>query len=148
METGLKSLTRGRFAKRGLTWTSAVLVMVLVVVAMAALGRLLEEAQPVYPITIAAGEERVIGTEPACEWQLDLEIRNDSDRTMRLISVAMPDVDDSEQGMIGNFEPGESITRTYRYGVDSCVEPVADELVVVYGPAMTTKQRSVTLTID
>jgi hypothetical protein len=148
MGQGIASIKEGRYVRRGVTWWTAALALIVIALVAAGLGWLAQLFQPEYPITIEVTDTRVVGTEPACTWEVDLEIRNDSSRRMRLLSVEIPDVADSLKGMIGSFDTGESIERTYRHDLADCTIPEADQLKLRYGPAMTTKERSVTFNID
>lgn len=141
-------LTRGRYLRRGLTWQSATLTVVVIVAAMLALGALARRAQPEYPVTVDVIDNRVVGQDPACSWEVDLVLRNDSDRRLRLVSVEIADVEDSEQGLLGTFGPAESIARTYRYSLVDCSAPGGAELIARYGPVLTTKERSISFTVD
>lgn len=148
MAEGIASIKKGRYVGRGVTWKSAALVLAVITVVASGLGALAGAFQPDYPVTIEVVETRVVGTEPACTWEVDLEIRNDSSRRLRLLSVAILDVEDSLRGIIGSFDTGETIARTYRHDLPDCDAPDAEQLVLRYGPAMTTKERSVTFDLD
>ncbi|MGI9613571.1 MAG: hypothetical protein ACR2QO_11710 [Acidimicrobiales bacterium] len=148
MAEGIASIKEGRYVRRGLTWKSAVLALIVITVIATGLGALAGLFQPEYPVTIEVVETRVVGTEPTCSWEVDLEIRNDGTRRLRLLSVAITNVDDSLHGIIGSFDTGETIARTYRYDVPDCAAPEAEQLVLRYGPAMTTKERSLTVNLD
>ncbi|MCP5026267.1 MAG: hypothetical protein GY929_08285 [Actinomycetia bacterium] len=110
---------------------------------MLALGAFIGRSQPEYPMTPSVLESRVVGREPECSWEVDIEFRNDSDRRLRLISVELALVDDSRNSFLGGFDPGESIIRTYRYALVDCSAPGGGELIATYGPTLTKQERSV-----
>ncbi len=147
MRTGIADITRGRYVRRGLTWRSAALALVAITAVAIGLGTLAGLLQPEYPITIGSTGDRVVGEPGACSWEVDLTFHNDSNRRLRLLSVEAPAVADSRRGVIGVFGPGETMERTYRVELPDCVDPATREFVVRYGPAMTTKERSVTVTV-
>ncbi len=133
---------------------SARLILVLVVpvvitiVFLAGLGAVAERSQPEYPVTADVIESRVVGREPTCSWEIDIELRNDSDRPLRLVSVEISGIEDSEQKLVGTLESGEVVLRTYQHSLTGCSAPEADELTAWYGTYLATKDQSVTFSID
>ncbi|MCP3856985.1 MAG: hypothetical protein GY698_20010 [Actinomycetia bacterium] len=141
-------MSTGRFMPNGLTWKSGALALVLIMAGIGAVAALVGRAQPTYPVTATVLESRVVGEEPLCSWAVEIGLRNDSERRLRLYSVEMVGVEDSTQSLFGGFEPAESIDRLYEYPLRDCSAPTDAELTVHYGPALSQLMRSVTLTIE
>ena len=114
----------------------------------AALGASARRSEPDYPVTVNVIESRVVGSEPTCSWEVDIEFRNDSDRRLRLVSVEIADIEDSEQDLVGTFEPAESLVRTYQYSLADCSAPNGEQLIAWYGLYLASKQRSITFTVN
>ncbi len=140
-------LTQGRYLRSGVTWTSAAVTLVVILIVFVALGVLARRFEDEFPLTVAVVDHQVVGTAPDCAWEAELSFRNDSDRRLRLISVEVEGVDGSRQGLLGSFAPGEEIERTYRHTLTDCSAPVEDVLVARYGPALSGKERTVTFPV-
>ncbi|MCP3996040.1 MAG: hypothetical protein GY722_13410 [bacterium] len=65
-------------------------------------------------------ESRVVGREPTCSWEVDIEFRNDSDRSLRLVSVEISGIEESEQKLVGTLESGEVVLRTHVFDRTPC----------------------------
>ena len=148
MREGITKVARGRYVQQGLTWKSAALALAAIAAVAIGLGAVAGLFQPEYPIAITSTGDRLVDSPDGCAWEVDLVFRNESSRRLRLLSVESPDVADSRRGLIGVFGQRESIERTYRVDLADCAVPQSRELVVRYGPAMTTHERSVTFNLD
>ena len=148
MGIGISGIRQGRYVKRGVTWWTAGAALAIIALVAVGLGSLASVLQPDYPVTITVIDDRVVDDDVGCARELDLELRNDSDRRLRLISIEVADRSDSRQGLIGAFDMGASVPRTFRYELAACTRPATEQLVLRYGPAMTTKIRSTTFTVE
>ncbi len=141
-------MSTGRFMRDGLTWKSGALALVLIMAGIVVVAALVGRAQPAYPVTATVLDSRVVGEEPPCAWVVEIGLRNDTERRLRLYSVEMVGVEDSTQGLFGGFEPAESIGRVYEYPLRNCSAPTGAELTVHYGPALSQRKRAVTFAIE
>lgn len=142
-------MSRGRMFSRGLTMRSAVLTVAVVIVALILVGVLVRVLQPKFPMEVRVLDHQLVDTDTGCAWEFELEMTNESDRRLSVVSIELTDIPGSARMILAAVAPGETEVRAYRHPLTDCsAEPdigTAGDLRVVYGPSASSIERSVTI---
>lgn len=148
----LRNLTAGRTLRRGLTWRSGLFSVVTTLAALFVLNLVLQQLQTEYRLVANVVDETIVENVDGCVWTIDLDLTNESDRDMSVVSAGIDGVENSDRGIIASVEIDETVRRTYRYPLANCVpdpaELGAEELVIRYKLSGATRIRTTSVRID
>lgn len=137
---------------RGLTVKSAVITVVAIIVVLTLVGLLARLLQPKFPMEIRVLDHQLVDTDTGCAWEFELELKNESDRRLSIVSVELTNIPESPRKILAAVAPGETEVRAYRHPLTDCsAEPdigTAGDLRVVYGPSASSIERSVTIQLE
>ncbi len=148
----LKRLTTGRTLRRGLTVRSGLVSVGATLAALFGLNLVIQQLQTEYRLAVNVVDQQIVETDDGCFLTIDLDLTNESERDLSVVSAGLAGVEDSDRGIIASVEVDETVPRTYRYQLASCAadaaELDADDLVVRYKLSGASRIRTTSARID
>lgn len=134
----LERITTGRLLKRGLTVSSGVITLVVILAAMIGFSLYLKSRQEPFQLFATVLDHEVVAEDGECSWTFQIELVNREERQMSVMSARIEGVENSERAIVATVKPDETVERTYRYPLADCsTTPAgfdAQELVVRFRP--------------
>lgn len=147
----VQRMTRGRMLKRGMTWWSTLLVLLLIIGGFIGLGALLRRQATDYFLDAEVLERQVLTSEGGCELLWRIRVENPNDQRISLVSFAIDAVDESSRRILASIEPQGSVERDYRLPLDDCADAPESgpiELTTTFKLTGTSRQRTVVDMVD
>ena len=116
----VRSVTKGRMLRRGLTWTSGTIGLIVIAGGLIGLSSLVQRYQTRDFVELAVVGQQIEADGAACVWVIDFEVTSTAERNQQVMSAELDKLEGSRKGSIAIIEPFASVVRTYRFPLPDC----------------------------